>query len=603
MKRDDFIPPKIEEKIVCISDDYILAAQISACFNDKDTYFVVLEPPRSLHKYWSNEFIKLNNLLAKIRPKIILFANVKKEMMSLIKKQLKLKKEKYFYLKKASQIKNLSKIYKTNFKGILECPPEREKITHALLEAKRKKYQLIINPNVEYEIKSYNEKNIVMSDSSSDMLPVILANYAFSINTGLKLFDYKSPHSSRETYNIFGDTRGNNKRSKKAKEIIEDIKSTFNTTLKDINKYEFITFFTDDFYYGYYIPEIPTTHIYNKLLPSYFIANAIVEPFIPVQSAVLVDPGFFANSETNYISNLLKEKKVFVKELRDNKFTNLELDNHIQCFPYDFLFICSHGDFPTGVRFKIKFFDKAGCDHIITIDTLDSFDLTDKGIGKDRLINVKTFFEFVDLDGEPWYSKKYKKGSSKTIVEDFLNIDRKNWDVLEKKDSIMKFCNIIRTKDGPYIPMIHGISDPISSPFIFNNACVSSYTMATNFIFAGSSFYVGTVKPVDNLDAIKTAQYFFKKSIVENKSLSISLWEAQNERKVLQEDKIYICVGCHFQKLLFLQDEDNTSKLKKRLIADIFLRKQSLSRINLDQSVIDKHSDAMKFLIKEYKKL
>ena len=82
-------------------------------------------------------------------------------------------------------------------------------------------------------------------------------------------------------------------------------------------------------------------------------------------------------------------------------------------------------------------------------------------------------------------------------MEDFLALERK-WNVLEKKKVSMRYCNVIVTKDtlGPYIPMIHGISDPQSAPFIFNNACVSTYTMCVNFIFAGSSFYIGTVKPV-----------------------------------------------------------------------------------------------------------
>lgn len=71
--------------MVYISNDYILTAQISACFNEKGVYFAILEPPRSLHKYWRNEFIKLNNVLAKIRPTKIIFVNIKEEIITLIK--------------------------------------------------------------------------------------------------------------------------------------------------------------------------------------------------------------------------------------------------------------------------------------------------------------------------------------------------------------------------------------------------------------------------------------------------------------------------------------------------------------------------------------
>lgn len=598
--------PRIEGAVVCISEDYILASQISSCFNNEGTYFAVLEPPRSLHKYWGNEFIKLNNVLAKINPNKIIFINLKNEMINPIKEQLNLNEKKYIYLNNQTEVTEFIDKNKIPFKGILKCPPDREKVTYALLDAKRKKYRLLIQDGAKYEVISdkVTRKHLLVSDSLSKLLPVTLADYAFSINADIRFLNYNISYKPKEIYSIISDTRGSDKRSKMAKVISEDIKSNLEKELGEINKYELVTFFTDDFPYGYFFPKLPNTHIFNKLLVSHFLADSITQPNIEVQSSLLVDPGFFQHSETNSISSLLKQKSVYIKELRDDKFRNLDLDNSIQFFPYDLLFICSHGDFPEGMRFKIKFSDKNDCEHTIVIDTLDEFNPTNKGFEESQIISVKTFYEFVELDGRPWYQKTYKNGSSKTVVEDFLALKRK-WNVIEKKKVEMQHCNVIVTKDplGPYIPMIHGISDPMSTPFIFNNACVSSYTMCVNFVFAGSSFYIGTVKPVKDDVAIKTALSFFEKSIKQNKSLALSLWEALNEKNIPEDDRVYSCIGCHFKRFSFNSKEDNKVKIKQRIQLGIAMRLRRIFGEDLEINIKNRHADAISFLLSEHNKI
>src|SRR5258708_11837641 len=530
-KEMNFNPPKLYTKIYCITADYIPGAQLSACFHRGNSYFAVVEPPRSLHIYWRNEFIKLNNLLARINAEKIIFLNVEDEMIDLIKKQLNIPESKYIYIKDQTDLSKFVGKYDRIFKGTIECPPDREKITYALLEAKRKEFKLKITPNAEYEPKiAKSHVHLLASDSTDLMIPVILANYAFSINADVQYFKSDLPYSPLEMYSAIADSRGSDERGRLAKIVEEKIKKNLIIELKQIKDYEFVTFFTDDFQYGYFFPDIPNTHIFNKLLIGQFIAGSISSPVLEIESAVLVDTGFFPNSETPYIKKQLQEQNIFIKELLDDKFTNLELDNFIQVYPYDLLFICSHGEFSEGERFKIRFKDSNQVEHIIVVDELHSFDITGKkDSNNEPLIGVKTMTEFVELDNQPWYQKTYKPGSSTTIVEDFRAIDSKDWDVLEREKVTMRFSNTIVTKDklGTYIPMIQSMSDPLSSPFVFNNACVSAYTMGTNMIFAGACFYIGTVKPVSDPVAVKTSITFFEKTISQNEPIAFALWEAQ----------------------------------------------------------------------------
>lgn len=603
----DFNPPKLYKRIVCISDNYLLSAQLSSCFHKNGTYFAVVEPPRSLHIYWRNEFIKLNNLLARINAEKIVFLNVESQMTDLIKKQLNIPESKYIYIKDQAELSKFIDKYNRVFQGTIECPPDREKITYALLEAKRREFKLKINPNAKYEPKiNKSSVHILASDNYDLLLPVILANYAFSINADVQYFKSDLPYSPSEMYAAIADARGSNERGRLAKIIEGKIKANLITELKAIKDYQFITFFTDDFQYGYFFPEIPNTHLFNKLLLGQFIAGSISMPVLEIESAFLVDTGFFPNSETPHIKTQLQEQNVFIKELLDDKFTNVELDNFIQAYPYDFLFICSHGEFSEGERFKIRFKDNKQVEHIIVVDILHSFDITDKkDPNNEPLIGVKTITEFVELDGQTWYQKKYKPGSSKTVVEDFIAIDSKNWDVLERKKVTMRFSNTIVTKDklGTYIPMIQGMSDPFSSPFVFNNACVSAYTMGTNMIFAGASFYIGTVKPVSDPVAVKTSITFFEKTISQDKSLAFSLWEAQADAKISIEDRVYTCIGCHFQKFSFNTRQNTKEILKNRLRRSAMMRLRSSRRTDLEDNVKERHIDAVKFLQKEFAEL
>lgn len=602
----NFNSPSVEKRIVCISSNYILSAEISSFFNEEKNYFVVLEAP-SLKKYWENDVIKLNNVISRISPDQILLIDLTSQTTEYIKNQLKIPESRYIHLNKRSQIKNLFSEFNLDLRGVLKCPPIREKVCYALLEAKRKRLQLVITSKSTYEIKIEKKKDhLICSDSLRNLNPVHLANYAFAVDSDIQLFEEQENYSGKEMLDVIQDTDLDNSRGNVARNAKDEIKSLISLNLNQVNSYKFITFFTSSFFYGYFFQQIPSTHILNTIILGYFLADSISERTIKVFSALLVDPGFFSDSETDNISDLLAQKNVFTRELRDNQFNNVDLDNSIQFFPYDFLYICSHAGFINGTRFRIDFLDSRKCEHEIIIDTFDAYLPTNRGGGVDRIIEIQSFYEFVELDKQPWYQKEYKKGSSKTVVEDFLKIGRSNWNIRETSEVDLKNCNVIFTKDplGPYLPAIHGISDPESTPFIFNNACISSYTMGSSFISAGAAFYIGTVKSTKDSDAKKIGELYFEKCIKENKPLAISLWETYNELDLTTDENIYVSVGCHFQKFEFPYLEGDINNLMKlRLESSIYKHALGKSKEELAENVKQKHSDAVNFLSQELEKL
>jgi hypothetical protein len=532
---------------------------------------------------------------------------VNQKIVKKIKEHLKLPESRYLYINSGIQLNLFMRTFRSSTKGFIKCPPLREKVVYALLEAKRRNYQLIIDSNSTYEInRSQSSKHLVLSDALVNVLPCLLANYAFSIGADIRTSKINLNYEPKEIIGILESSRKKDNRGCTAREITQNIKTKLVSKLRFLEKYDFITFFIDDFPYGYFFPNKPSTHIYNKALPSHFLAKSISAKGIHIDSALLVDTGSFEDSETESINLQLQRKNVVTKVLQGKNFTNSILDKNVQFLPYDFLSICSHGGFPEGVRFKVKFIDKNNCDHIIVIDTIDSFFPTNKGEGDNRIIDVQTFYEFVELDGKPWFKKEYKIGSSKTLVEDFLSIGREHWHIIEKQKVFMRHCNVIETQDklGPYVPMIHSISDVFSTPFIFNNSCSSTYTLSGSFIFAGSTAYIGTVNSVGTISAVKVAEMFVHKSISEEKPIVISLWESVNESKIIPKYNVYVCFGCHFNKFSFSNDITHSKfNLKNRIKTEAYMRKQRANDQGLEDSVKVRHSDAINFLFEEFKRI
>ncbi|PIR63424.1 MAG: hypothetical protein CO156_01620 [Candidatus Pacebacteria bacterium CG_4_9_14_3_um_filter_40_12] len=545
--------------------------------------------------------------MAKIRPEICIFAGVNPKYIKIIKDQLRIPEERYITVTKKSQIKSeIAEPMNIVFEGNLECEPEKQKVAQALLIAKKNKQRLVITnkANYKYSFKQ-TSKHCVYYDIDDELSPVIVANYAFSINADIKFIQTDLEYSSKEIAALIFDNDSNEARGDVAREINASIKSELDADFGEIEAYDFVTFYTDEIPYGYFYPNIASTHILGRIMPGYFIAESIANPEIIVKSALLVDTGFFSDSETDDVSDLLAQKEVITKEFWDNQFTNYELSNSIQFYPYDLLFICSHGGLPEGQRFDIQFVDSRGCEHVIVVDAIDSFEPTGFGTGEDAIINVKSFYEFVELDGSPWYEKTYKPGSSKKIVSEFSKLKRKDWKVLkQRKVKNVNYCNVIVTKgvSKNFIPSFSSLSDPESFPFVFNNACISNHVLSSNFIYGGASTYIGTVKSVKNTDAVNVAKLFFNKTINMSAPFPKALWESQEEAGL--DEKVYVITGCHFLKFKFEGTEnENLIELKHRLSRDIERRSKRVLSRDLDKSIAKNHMSAAYFLKNELEKL
>ena len=554
--------PIIHRKAICITDDPISGGIISSYFNQENEYFALIECPRLARPDALNEIIKRVNLIARIKPEVIIFANITKEIIGTIKKYFP--DQKILDIDAINEIDSLLKVeFKCDNLEKLYCKPEE--IVYGSLLAKFKKNHLFIDdnaPNLNYfEInKLVSSGHLVTIDDNKGIVPIIAVNYAYSINAKLLFLPEKDEEEIKIIYKDIANSRYYQglKRGEDANRSLISQQINYESYFpgRKIDA-SFITFITKGIPYGYFFPDIPSAHLFSypdlgmTISNNLYYSNYIKE----TRSALLVDPDVFpenwGQTETGFVSEQLEKMGVYTKELRGKNAKVYDTSLFIEWFPYDLLYICSHAGRMDGRELKIKFLDRNGNEHRIVIEEAVSFGLTHEGVGDDRLVEVTNFINFLSIDGFDWREKIEKSDGKITgnTIEDFLAIPREKWQVINKRD-IPFVNNSIRIElaDGDSQLVFHNVSG-MGLPIIFNNACVSFYSFALRFLFAGARSYIGTLAPINTVKAKEIAQLFFN-SLSVSKPLPILLWEIQKKCFPNPIERVYIFVGTHFCNML-----------------------------------------------------
>ena len=562
--------PDFYREVICITDNSLFGAVISSYFNEDSRYFALLEAPRLGRPDASNEMIRRTNLMARIQLQIIILADVSDEIV--------LAFTKYVPIGKILRIKTLDEIDSIlretfGFENSEKLPCRPSDVAIGLLTAKSQKKHLIIDVKAPAigqlpKRQTASKKHLVVIDDNRWIAPIVAVNYAFSINANLQFFPEKDEEDIEIVYDDISNARCHHEsaRGSEATRSLMSQQMTYESYFSD-NKIDadFVTFITRGIPYGYFFPDVPSTHLFSypdlgiTLLNNFYYAHEVKE----TRSALLIDPDLFpknwGETETGFVSEQLKKIGVYVKELRGRDAKVYDTSLHIQWFPFDLLFICSHASRMDGKEFTIKFSDRSGADHEIVIEEAVSFGLTDEGEGDQRLVEVMSFIGFVSVDGFAWKGKKEKsKGSvTKETIEDFLAIPREKWQVINQRDiPYVRRSTRISLADGDYQATFHALSGG-ELPIIFNNACVSFYEFSGRFFFAGARSYIGTLTPINTDKAKKVAQLFFS-GLTPSKPLPLLLWEVQNKVFPDPADRVYVHVGTHFSNILPPQSDTVT---------------------------------------------
>ena len=548
-----FKPPIFYREVACVADDATIAAMFSSLVGEEGEYVSVLPGPRIERPDGHNEVVRRYNSVAKVRPKIVMWAGLSDEaavaFTSTLTPSAKIKQPQTL----GDTVTAISQERRRGLAGEIRC--RLAEVGPGLLLAKRERKLLRVDESAP-PLPRRDEPladHVVVLDDHEGLAQVIAANYAYSIGADLVLIPQRDDSLREQVYAEFdelGAFRGS-ERGMRAQNCLKSLQSMLNPVLC-FGQRKFVTFITRGTPYGYFYREAPSTHLFSYPnlgeLINAGIYWATAEPSI--SAAVLIDPGHFRQSETPAVAASLVADGVCVFKLlgREANVENMEL--FLKAFPYDLLFICSHcGEVP-GVRTTISIPDATGRVHTIEIDEAVEFGSTNFGSRPGELVRVNHLLHPVSINGVDWHAASEElKQHYKGFWDYLINTPRSKWKVLRRVDieHVPRSTAIILNQGALFLSMQQVINASVS-PIIFNNSCVSFYDAAKAFTFAGARSYVGTLTLVKTEEAQGVAERIFR-DIGRAESLAMALARAQEQVFSDPEDRTYVHVGCHFNSV------------------------------------------------------
>jgi len=500
-----------------------------------------------------NEVVRRFNSIAKVRPKIVLWAGISDEAAAALTSTLARSANIEQSQTLSDTVAAIRQERRRGLAGEIRC--RLAEVGPGLLLAKRERKLLQVDesapplPRRDTPLADH----VVVLDDHEGLAQVIAANYAFGIGADLVLIAQRDDSLREQVYAEFdelGAFRGS-ERGVRAQDCLKSLRSMLQPVLY-FGPRKFVTFITRGTPYGYFYREAPSTHLFSYPnlgeLINAGIYWATAEPFI--SAAVLIDPGHFPQSETRAVAASLEADGVCVFQVLDHNANVENTELFVEAFPYDLLFICSHCGEVSGERIALSIPDATGRVHTIEIDEAVEFGSANFSSQPGELVRVNHLLHPVSINGIDWKAasediKQHYKG----FLDYLINTRRSKWKVLRqaKIKHVPHSTAIILKQGALFLNMLQTI-DARVSPIIFNNGCVSFYDAATSLTFAGARSYVGTLAPVETREAKGVAQSIFR-DIGRAESLAMALARAQDQVFRDPVDRTYVHVGCHFNSV------------------------------------------------------
>jgi hypothetical protein len=398
-------------------------------------------------------------------------------------------------------------------------------------------------------------RHCIMVDDMEGVIPVIVANYAFAIGADVRSLprvEFDEIDSIYDGIQERANKADPNRRSR-AGAYIDRQGARFASGI-DTRGFAFITFVTRGVPYGYFLPHLPSTHLYSYLDLGRHVADSIYYSSIvrDTRLALVVDPGFFADSESTDVTASLRARRIKVKELRGATATRRNVEHYIRYYPYDLLYICTHaGELREGKRLTVEFATADGRRHFLVVDVTHTFVPSEASPGEEPKIEVMKFTRFVELDGVAWTDDHGKERiGAGEIIKEFTDLQEKDWKVAHSQDTdTIRDFPVIEATDGP-ISLVSEYfgGGGLARPIIFNNACSSLHNLSTWCVIAGVRGYIGTLATVEDRVAKEVGLVFFR-SLIDEVSLPVLLQKVQDRLIPNAQNRVYVHFGCHFNTI------------------------------------------------------
>lgn len=458
---------------------------------------------------------------------------------------------------------------------VLEC--SYEQLGRALVQALVENRILMLGePTTLVEAQPEPTTGLVLIEAVDNSNLITSINYACTIGSRCVFLNRMDHSEEEEVLHLLEGCQAGDLVA------LANLKDKINTRIGnvDISKYNFSTFFTYGIPYTVCVKEKPTSMVNLQYRPDFFIFNALVaEKIESIGSAVVFSPSFFKNEETDFLLSFLEFRNFYLRKLIGKLATSYNLKVSIEGYPFDLLHICSHGGDVEGTNCLVEFRDRNNIQHTIEFDHVLTIALTPY---RDKH-TVNSLYYFKKFDGMTWRSEElkalnYPKELYASLVKEIRNaFDKKR---VIKRGPVQRVANAnsITCSSGlNYTGNFDQVGISPIHPFIFNNSCWSWKTISTNFLLGGSRGYIGTLREVENDEAVLFAKVFYNNTVDDNIINAYHL--ATVDFLKAKSDPIYIYWGLHFSTLSNVRPvENNKTNILKKLFENLHIWKRKLGR-------------------------
>lgn len=541
------------EHIVIVTDDPVMAAVLSSPFVDSGQYVPVYESPRMKRPDPDREITVMVNSMKRVGIGSIIYSRVDPSIPEQVARFI-----------------DAPYVVIDEFEELGDIAEEAKKRASTMTNknAATELYRLTNKPQQQHKLA-------VVIANTSEVDSVIAANYAIARNADFYTIevDENLSQSIVEKLNkISAPNVSVDIRKIDLKQLKEDLTGLLPKT--DFSRYSKVLFISDGIPFGITIPEIATAHL-PKLKLGISIASNLGEYVIATHrkhafnGTILLNRDLDTKKEEEAMSAAMLRTQGLVKTevLKHAKLSELE----VEIFPYDVLYIATHGSQIVASRETYNFKTDDGSEHEIIVD-----------VGRGTTGEVHYI---VSVDSVEKSSKEWTKAHGQVWGEYMEKVIKQRMPIspVKKPESVL-----IQLRDLQFEPNQSGMGSGAAlntlaggySPLVIVNACGSWNEISGSFVFAGCTAFIGTLLPVLDSTASSYGVAFFA-NLFKEELISV----AHKARLALPDEytqSLYIFTGTFESKFDFASsksDPNGIDVLQNRIPREIKKIKARISEL------------------------
>jgi hypothetical protein len=544
------------EHIVIVTDDPIMAAVLSSAFSAPEQYVPVYESPRMKRPDPDREITTMVNSMRRVGVGSIIYSRVDAEIPELVARFIDVP---YTVVDNFDDLED---------KDVAEQAEQRAaKMTNENASLELYKHCVPVDAN---------NKLAVVIANTSEVDSVIAANYAIARNADFFTITIPADFPAKiveKLNNISASNVPVDIRKIDLNQIKEDL-TQFLPSI-DFSKYSKVLFISEGVPFGIALPATVTAHL-PKLKLGISIASNLGEYAISqhrkhaFNATMLINRELKTKNEEEALAAAMLRTQGLVKTeaLKHAKLSELE----VEVFPYDVLYIATHGGQVVASRETYEFKTDDGNTHEIVVD-----------VGRGTTGEVH---HIVSVDKVEKSSSDWTKVQGQVWVEYMDKVVRNRMPVtpVKKPETVM-----IQMRDLQFEPNQSGMGSGMAfntlangySPLVIVNACGSWNEISGTFVFAGCTAFIGTLLPVLDSTAAKYGEVFCK-NLFKDELINV----AHKARISLSDEynqSLYIFTGTFeskFDSASSKSDPNGIDVLQRRIPREIEKIKERIKELN-----------------------